>query len=108
MSTWWRDDKLWWRLLAATVLLGVSAAGFFTFYVTYTGTPVSGLQRAMLALIYVVLFVAKLSVLGWTLWKLYDARSAEDARTLYRLPHIIILTGAVVILGAQAGSLLSP
>ncbi len=108
MSTWWRDDKLWWRLLAATVLLGVSAAGFFTFYVTYTGSQVSGLQRAMLALIYVLLFVAKLSLLGWTLWKLYDERSAADARTLYRLPHIIILTGAVVILGAQAGSLLSP
>ena len=108
MSTWWSDDKLWWRLLAATLLLGVIAAGFFTFYVTYTGSHVSGLQRAMLAFIYIALFVAKLSVLSWTLWKLYEERDAADARTLYRLPHIVILAGAVVILGAQAGSLLSP
>ncbi|GEM_PF-2572236 len=108
MSTQRRDERLRWRLLAATVLVGAAAAGFFTFSVTYTGSDVTGLQRALLTLMYGVLFVAKLSVLGWTLWKLYEERSAEEPRTLYRLPHVVILTGAVVILGAQAGSLLSP
>lgn len=108
MSAWWRDDRLRWRLLAATVLVGAAAAGVFTFSVTYTGSDLSGLQRALLTLMYGALFVAKLSVLGWTLWKLYEERGSEEARTLYRVPHVVILTGAVVILGAQAGSLLSP
>ena len=108
MSTQRSNDTRRWRLLAATVLVGAAAAGAFTFSLTYTGSDVTGLQRALLVLMYGVLFVAKLSVLGWTLAKLAEQRDAEEPRTLYHVPHVVILTGAVVILGAQAGSLLSP
>jgi hypothetical protein len=107
MFDWWENDKLRWRFLATAIVLGVAAGGFFAFFVTYTGNEVNGFPRGILAFIYLILFMAKLAALGWTLWMAYNDRNVEDAKPLHRLPHVIVLTGAVVIVGAQGGALLS-
>ena len=106
MFRWWKDDKLRWRFLTTSLVLGVAMGGAFAFYVTYTGSE-ARLPRGVLAGIYLVLFVAKLLALGWELWMAYNDQHVDAAKPLHRLPHVAILTGAVVIVGAQAGALLS-